>query len=78
MVLNKNLHKEALKTFRYIQKIMTPGPRPYLEETQQLLDRGVAFGGLRDEIYVQICKVRLIFYLNFQKKPIELTLRFDK
>ncbi|TPX34507.1 hypothetical protein SmJEL517_g02866 [Synchytrium microbalum] len=56
MVLNKNFHKDSLKTFRYIQKIMTPGPQNPLTEIQAVLDRGIMIGGLRDEIYVQICK----------------------
>ncbi|TPX41027.1 hypothetical protein SeMB42_g05768 [Synchytrium endobioticum] len=56
MVLSKSFHKEALKTFRYIQKIMSLGPQSCLQEIQQVLDRGIMVGGLRDEIYVQICK----------------------
>ncbi|KAJ3112173.1 hypothetical protein HDU96_004874 [Phlyctochytrium bullatum] len=61
MVLSKNLRADALKCFRVIQKVMSdtsPGP-PYrntLKDVQFLLERGILQGGLRDEIYVQICK----------------------
>ncbi|KAJ3012765.1 hypothetical protein HKX48_006093 [Thoreauomyces humboldtii] len=56
MVLNKNLHKDALKCFKNIQKIMKSDPPTVTAETQALLEKGILFGGLRDEIYVQICK----------------------
>ncbi|KAJ3318115.1 hypothetical protein HDU76_000932 [Blyttiomyces sp. JEL0837] len=61
MTLPKNLHKEALKCFKLIQKIMSDtssGP-PYkatLKDVQALLERGIMTGGLRDEIFVQVCK----------------------
>ncbi|KAI9342869.1 hypothetical protein BDR26DRAFT_858901 [Obelidium mucronatum] len=59
--LPKNLHKEALKSFRLVQRIMSdtsPGP-PYLgsvREVQSLLNIGVTSKFMRDEIYVQVCK----------------------
>ncbi|KAI8836572.1 hypothetical protein BC829DRAFT_421680 [Chytridium lagenaria] len=61
MVLSKNLRPDALKCFKLIQRVMTdisPGP-PYrntLKDVQFLLERGILQGGLRDEIYVQVCK----------------------
>jgi Rho GTPase-activating protein 39 len=61
MTLSKPLHKEALRCFKIIQKIMSdtsPGP-PYKNlsrDYQSLLEVGIVQGGLRDEIYVQICK----------------------
>lgn len=72
MVLNnKNLHKDALKCFKLIQKIM--GDRQNVvgggvvsggngniggmtADIAALLERGINRGELRDEIYVQLCK----------------------
>ncbi|KAJ3219354.1 hypothetical protein HDU67_001573 [Dinochytrium kinnereticum] len=61
MVLSKNLRPDALKCFRVVQKVMSdlsPGPpyRSTLKDIQFLLEKGIMQGGLRDEIYVQICK----------------------
>ncbi|TPX68495.1 hypothetical protein SpCBS45565_g03096 [Spizellomyces sp. 'palustris'] len=56
MVLNKDLHKDALKCFKLIQKIMKSDPAGAVTDTHTLLEKGIAHGGLRDEIYVQICK----------------------
>ncbi|KND03644.1 uncharacterized protein SPPG_01117 [Spizellomyces punctatus DAOM BR117] len=56
MVLNKDLHKDALKCFKLIQKIMKSDPAAAVTDTHTLLEKGIAHGGLRDEIYVQICK----------------------
>ncbi|KAI9092913.1 hypothetical protein DFS34DRAFT_281217 [Phlyctochytrium arcticum] len=56
MVLSKNLQKDALRCFKLIQKIMKNEPASVLQDTQTLLERGILHGGLRDEIYVQICK----------------------
>ncbi|KAJ3073741.1 hypothetical protein HDU98_000804 [Podochytrium sp. JEL0797] len=59
--LPKNHHKDALKSFRLVQKIMSDtcaGP-PYLgtvREVQALLAIGVTSKFMRDEIYVQVCK----------------------
>jgi hypothetical protein len=60
MVLNKELHKDALKCFKYIQRIM--GDRPPgtswkpSEGYTFLCEQGVNRGEMRDEIYVQIIK----------------------
>ncbi|TPX55048.1 hypothetical protein PhCBS80983_g05628 [Powellomyces hirtus] len=56
MVLNKTLHKDARNCFKLIQKIMKSDPPSVASETQILLEKGILTGGLRDEIYVQICK----------------------
>ncbi|KAI8826685.1 Rho GTPase activation protein [Fimicolochytrium jonesii] len=56
MVLNKNLQKDALKCFKLIQKIMKTDPSSAASDTQTLLEKGIMHGGLRDEIYVQMCK----------------------
>ncbi|CAG8733567.1 6552_t:CDS:2, partial [Funneliformis caledonium] len=62
MVLNTNVQKDAIKCFKVIQRIMGDrskgrnGPANVLEDIQWLLDRGILYGELRDEIYVQICK----------------------
>ncbi|KAJ3311403.1 hypothetical protein HDU76_003128, partial [Blyttiomyces sp. JEL0837] len=61
MTLPKPLHKDALRCFKTIQKIMndtSKGP-PYPSLTadiQSLMQKGILQGGLRDEIYVQLCK----------------------
>ncbi|KAI9337364.1 hypothetical protein DFJ73DRAFT_849162 [Zopfochytrium polystomum] len=61
MTLPKALHKEALKCFKLIQKIMADTSRgpPYpgsSKDMQALMEKGILQGALRDEIYVQICK----------------------
>ncbi|KAL7754482.1 Lipase 5 [Sorochytrium milnesiophthora] len=60
MVINKNLHKEALKCFKVIQRIMgdKPGGRNYkqMDDIQWLLEKGIFCAEMRDEIYVQVCK----------------------
>jgi len=58
--MNKSLHKDALKCFKLIQKIMgtnhgTKSSNVYAD-IQLILEKGVLVGPLRDEIYVQICK----------------------
>ena len=60
LVLNKSLHKDALKCFKCLQRIMGEkssgkGYHP-AEDIQQILERGIMQGELRDEIYVQLCK----------------------
>lgn len=60
MVLDKSLHKDALKCFKGVQRAM--GDRPPVKSTsdpseiQWIVERGIAHGGLRDEIYVQVCR----------------------
>lgn len=68
--LNKYLHKEAIKTFKSIQRIMGDRDRPsnngsatslvastaLLEEERILLGEGITHGELRDEIYCQVMK----------------------
>ncbi|KAJ1551379.1 hypothetical protein HK096_000378 [Nowakowskiella sp. JEL0078] len=58
MIMNKELHKEAISCFKLIQKVM--GDKGNVsdtrEDTQALLDKGINKGSLRDEIYVQITK----------------------
>ncbi|KAJ3038608.1 hypothetical protein HDV00_000452 [Rhizophlyctis rosea] len=56
MVLNKTMHRDALKCFKLVQKIMSSKPQSVTSDVQTLLDRGIMHGELRDEIYVQICK----------------------
>ncbi|OZJ06875.1 hypothetical protein BZG36_00023 [Bifiguratus adelaidae] len=58
LILAKPLDKEALKCFRSIQRIMGDRQSGLSEdeEIQSLLDKGIAHGQLRDEIYVQLCK----------------------
>jgi hypothetical protein len=64
---NKALHKDALKCFKLVQKIM--GDRQSVvgisgngtigstvNDIAALLERGINRGELRDEIYVQLCK----------------------
>jgi hypothetical protein len=70
MTLPKNLHKDAIKCFKLVQKVMTDaskGPPFYgsLKEFQSLLEKGIFQGGLRDEIYVQICKVCILNMLHW-------------
>lgn len=57
MVLNKDLHKDALKCFKLLQRIMTEKTTPLIiRDIQTLLERGITRGELRDEIFVQLCK----------------------
>ncbi|GJE99020.1 RhoGAP-domain-containing protein [Phanerochaete sordida] len=67
--LSKHLHKEAIKTFKAIQRVMGDRDRPHngsttslvasnalLEEERALLGDGITHGELRDEIYCQVMK----------------------
>lgn len=54
--LAKPLHKDALKCFKYIQKIQKTEIKSAVDDIYLLMEKGVLHGGLRDEIYVQICK----------------------
>ncbi|KAL1920456.1 uncharacterized protein VTP21DRAFT_833 [Calcarisporiella thermophila] len=58
MVINRDLHRDALKCFKLVLRIM--GDRIHrskqTEDIQELLSYGILHGELRDEIYVQICK----------------------
>ncbi|RKP10231.1 Rho GTPase activation protein [Thamnocephalis sphaerospora] len=60
LTLNKNVHRDALKIFKIIQRIMGDRQRmrgsTALDDIQWLLDRGLQQSELRDEIYVQLCK----------------------
>ncbi|KAI9142002.1 hypothetical protein BKA69DRAFT_1070956 [Paraphysoderma sedebokerense] len=60
MLLNKANHKDALKCYKLIQKVMgdRSAPKTYKPsaDIQWILDRGLCHGELRDEIYVQVCK----------------------
>ncbi|KAI9253534.1 hypothetical protein BDA99DRAFT_520052 [Phascolomyces articulosus] len=60
MMLNKDLHKDALRCFRMIQMVMGDRHRPRnsndIEDLQSILSCGITKGQMRDEIYVQVCK----------------------
>lgn len=60
MMLNKDLYKDALKSFKLIQMIMGDRSRPRNtsanEDLQWLCNCGITKGQMRDEIYVQVCK----------------------
>ncbi|CDS12396.1 hypothetical protein LRAMOSA04590 [Lichtheimia ramosa] len=60
MMLNRDLHKDALKCFKTIQTIMGDRPRhrqsSEIDEYQYILSCGISKGQMRDEIYVQLCK----------------------
>ncbi|KAI9488224.1 hypothetical protein BDB00DRAFT_849422 [Zychaea mexicana] len=60
MMLNKDLHKDALRCFRMIQMVMGDRHRPRnssdVEDLQSILSCGITKGQMRDEIYVQVCK----------------------
>lgn len=59
-MLNKDLHKDALKSFKLIQMIMGDRSRPRNssanDDLQWLCNCGITQGQMRDEIYVQVCK----------------------
>ncbi|KAI0256424.1 hypothetical protein BJV78DRAFT_1273252 [Lactifluus subvellereus] len=62
--LARQLHKDAVRTFRAVQRLMgdsekgaTAAPHtPRLEEARWLLGEGLTYGELRDEIYCQVMK----------------------
>ena len=58
MVLSKDLHKDALKSFKIIQKVMSEkgNSKSDNDDIQKLLLLGVLHGEIRDEIYCQLCK----------------------
>lgn len=60
IVLNKPVHKDALKCFKTLQKVMGDRSRTKaeseIEDVQWILNKGILHGELRDEIYVQLCK----------------------
>ncbi|KAJ1336502.1 hypothetical protein BSLG_007286 [Batrachochytrium salamandrivorans] len=58
MQLRPSLHKDAIKCFKSIQKIMNPKMPlvSHFSDIQELLEKGIRVGGLRDEIFVQLCK----------------------
>ncbi|KAI8048413.1 Rho GTPase activation protein [Syncephalis plumigaleata] len=60
LALDKNSHRDALKIFKIIQRIMGDRPRmrgsTAVEDIQWVLERGLQQAELRDEIYVQLCK----------------------
>ena len=62
--LTRSLHKDAVRVFRAVQRLMGDSERgatagsntPRLEEARWLLGEGLANGELRDEIYCQVMK----------------------
>jgi hypothetical protein len=62
--LARPLHKDAVRTFRAVQRLMgdsekgaiTGSNTPRLEEARWLLGQGLSYGELRDEIYCQVIK----------------------
>ncbi|KXS12662.1 hypothetical protein M427DRAFT_502256 [Gonapodya prolifera JEL478] len=62
LILNKSVHKDAMKSFKSVQQVMGDrGGKPLdaaatVEEMQRLLEMGINKGVLRDEILVQVCK----------------------
>ena len=64
LVLNKAHQKDAIKCFKQLQRIMgdrsgsvAKGHKTATAEDYQFIcEKGILFGELRDEIYVQICK----------------------
>ncbi|KAI8925684.1 Rho GTPase activation protein [Entophlyctis helioformis] len=58
MQLRPEVQKDALKCFKALQKIMNHKHDlvTHFPEIQYILERGIRVGGLRDEIFVQLCK----------------------
>ena len=60
MQLNKSVHREAIRTFKLIQRVMGDRPssrtKTNSDDIQEILQIGIGRGDLRDEIYCQICK----------------------
>ena len=62
--LARPLHKDAVRTFRAVQRLMGDSEKgaianhnaPRLEEARWLLGAGLSHGELRDEIYCQVMK----------------------
>jgi len=62
--LSRPLHKDAVRMFRAVQRLMGDSERgatagsntPRLEEARWLLGEGLANGELRDEVYCQVMK----------------------
>ncbi|KAI9256709.1 Rho GTPase activation protein [Sporodiniella umbellata] len=60
IMMNKDLYKDGLRCFKWIQMIMGDRSRPRnsseVEDIQNVLTCGITKGQMRDEIYVQVCK----------------------
>ncbi|KAI3639330.1 hypothetical protein MIR68_002860 [Amoeboaphelidium protococcarum] len=62
LTLNKNLHKEAIKIFKTVQRAMgdrapqSKNTKSNSEDIQEILASGINFGEMRDEIFCQVCK----------------------
>ena len=56
MQLSKNLHKDAIKNFSRLQKVMGDRGTGGSEDIQEILHAGINHGELRDEFYCHICK----------------------
>jgi hypothetical protein len=60
--LARPLHKDAVRTFRAIQRLMGDNEKGAatapnrLEEARWLLGEGLSYGELRDEVYCQVMK----------------------
>lgn len=60
MMLNKSLHKEAIRAFKLLQRVMGDrsgggGGGSGNDDLQDILNNGINYGELRDEIYCQVC-----------------------
>ncbi|KAJ3347787.1 hypothetical protein HDU91_006703, partial [Kappamyces sp. JEL0680] len=66
--LASSLHKDAVKCFKLLQKILTAkgDMLSCYDDIQNLLEKGIRIGSLRDEIFVQACKCRLQVHRGWQ------------
>ena len=59
LIGSKPFEKIAIKTFKLISQIMSSKSKMevYVSGIQEILDSAIKNGAMRDEIFVQICKV---------------------
>jgi hypothetical protein len=64
LVLAQPLHKDAVKCFKLLQKILTAKGEMIESHAlvAELIEKGIRTGSLRDEIYVQTIKVKVCLF----------------
>ena len=66
LVLSKHLHKEAIKSFKILLRVMSGYSIPIKDFVIDLIELsriGIVTGALRDELYIQVCKVIICYFI---------------